>query len=90
MACKIGKIEQNRTLAENVTETTIGTIVEKTQGNYIEVLFCLDDKYITENGNHIDAGGETSFDVHVGKTIDEVLSLYGVTNPTWTQALAEV
>lgn len=87
---KKGKVQQIKQIDEGVVETTIASVVEKTQGNYVEVLFRLDQFYLDLNGEIMNEVTNTKFDVYCDKTVAEVLTSEGITDYTWIQPLAEV
>lgn len=90
MITKFGKFENTNDMGGTFTETIVGAVVEKTENNYVEVLFCPES--ITQKDGETILGriSTDEFTVYVGKTVNEVLAMYSATNPTWTQALEEV
>ena len=48
-------------------------------------------KYTTIDGDMITGGEKNSdFKVYVNKTVDEVLEINNISNPTWTEPLTEI
>lgn len=87
---RLGKIRQTKILNTEVTETTEASIVEKTTGNYMEILFRIDSRYLTINGVQNNSESNATFDVYCDKTIPEILSFHSITDPVWIEPLAEV
>lgn len=91
MIIKKGKIEHSENYSDTIAVTTIATIIEKTEGNYVEILFCKDSKEMRDNGNLTQCEYNNSFTVYHGKTINQILSLNDISNGyTWTEPLTEI
>lgn len=74
----------------NTIETTTVEIVRKTKGSYIEILSCKQYS-VVDNGNQTITENENDFTVYVGKTVEQVLALNGVSgNYSWSTPLTEV
>ena len=87
---KKGRFTQNKIIDEATNEVTVGTVIEKTSGSYIEVLLCIESRELLIFDNVQSGEINDNFKVYAGKTVNEVLSMNGVSNPTWTEELAQI
>lgn len=89
MIVKKGTIREEKQLEETVSEITTATIIEKTDGNYVEILFCM-NRVLDMDGDIASVSTSNTFDVYYGKTIAEILTLNGIVNYTWTEELTQI
>lgn len=91
MTIKRGVIQQITNPSESMVETTVCTIIEKTEGAYVERLFRKDSREIHDGGVLTVAEYQHDFKVYVDSTVDYILSLNNVYGTyTWVTPLTEV
>lgn len=96
MIVRKGKVEKNYswsdgTVENAVTENTVATIIEKTEGNYVELLFRKDSYERAEYGTVVACETTEAFTVYHGKTIEQVLALNSMgSGYTWVEELTQV
>lgn len=91
MTIKKGVIRHRTDFGNESYIEQVATVIEKTQGEYSEILFCKDKDEYVENGVILSGGyGENVFTVYHGKTIEAIIAANGIYNYEWTTPLAEV
>lgn len=90
MTIKTGTLRNEKFTNETDSEVKVVKIVEKTDGNYSEVLVCVESTELHLNGNVIPTETSTTFEVYADMTFNSVLALLNLNNYTWTQPLIVV
>ena len=91
MIIKKGKVTKTEIASTGETITTKATIIEKTDGNYTEILGCRTSWEVTIDGTVLTSEYRECFDVYHGKTIPEILSSYGIYGDyVWYEPMEQV